>query len=216
MLALPLPESASAGTVLCLGAHCDDVEIGCGGALMALADRHPGLRFVWQVFSGDAARAAETRGAARRLLGERVEVRVASFRGSYFPAEWAAIKDLVEALRVQISPAVVFTHRLEDRHQDHRVVAELTWNAFRDHLVLEYEIAKYEGDLGHPNLFVPVSRALAARKLETLRECFVSQHRRSWFSDDTFHAQLRLRGIECNAPEGLAEAFHARKLRLCL
>ncbi len=214
MLSLPLPESAHASTVLCIGAHCDDVEIGCAGALLTLAQRYPAMRFAWRVFSGDPVRAAETHRAATQLLGDRVDVRVHGFRGSYFPAEWAGIKEAVEAIKAELSPALVFTHQLADRHQDHRVLAELTWNSFRDHLVLEYEIPKFEGDLGQPNVFFPVDAAVAQRKVDTIVQCFESQRQRSWFSEETFRAHLRLRGIECNARDGMAEAFHARKLRI--
>ena len=134
-----------------------------------------------------------------------------AFRESYFPWEGAEIKERFEALKAEFEPDLILSHRLEDRHQDHRLVAELTWNTFRDHLVLEYEIPKYEGDLGHPSCYVPVERADAGRKVELLLEHFASQRKRAWFTEETFWGLLRLRGIECNAPEGYAEAFHARK-----
>lgn len=200
--------------VLCLGAHCDDIEIGCGGTLAELARRFPGARFRWVVLSGDDVREPETRRAAARLLGERAEVEVARFRGSYFPFCGGEIKDYFEALKGRVDPDLILTHRLEDRHQDHRLVAELTWNSFRHHAVLEYEIPKYEGDLGQPNLFVPLPRDTADLKVATLSECFPSQRGRSWFTGDLFLAHMRLRGIECGAASGFAEAFHARKLVL--
>jgi LmbE family N-acetylglucosaminyl deacetylase len=141
---------------------------------------------------------------------------VRRFRGSYFPAEYAALKDAVEGLKQAPEPDLILTHRLEDRHQDHRVVAELTWNAFRRHTILEYEIPKYEGDLGQPNLYLPLSEAAADSKVGMLMDCFSSQRNRSWFTADLFRAHLRLRGMECNSPTGLAEAFHGRKLTLSM
>jgi len=210
------PELAANGTVLCLGAHCDDIEIGCGGALVELRERHPHLRFVWVVFSGDTLRERETRAAAAALLGEgaHLSVEVQHFRGSYFPYCGADIKDAFEAVRQRVSPDLVFTHYLADRHQDHRVVAELTWNTFRSHAILEYEIAKYEGDLAHPGLYCPLSTASVDRKVTTLLQCFASQRNHQWFDADLFRGHLRLRGVECNSPTGYAEAFHARKLVL--
>jgi LmbE family N-acetylglucosaminyl deacetylase len=201
--------------VLCLGAHCDDVEIGCGGTLAELGKRLPGARFQWLVLSADDLREAETRDAAARIHGAAAcEVEVARFRGSYFPAHIAELKDRFEALKARVSPDLIFTHRLEDRHQDHRTVAELTWNTFRSHTILEYEIPKYEGDLGQPNLYVPLPRAAVDEKIEMLMKCFPSQRQRSWFSEDLFRGHLRLRGVECNAPSGFAEALYARKLVL--
>ena len=201
-------------TILCIGAHCDDIEIGCGGALLHWAAQYPRARFVWAIFASEDGRDAESRAAAQRLLGAaRVEVRFFGFRASYFPAQLAEIKDAFETLKA-IRPTLLLTHRLEDRHQDHRLLAELTWNTFRSHAVLEYEIPKYEGDLGHPNVFVPLETSVLDRKVDALLECFPSQHKRRWFTEDTFRAMARLRGIECDSPTGFAEAFHARKLCL--
>ncbi len=201
-------------TVLCLGAHCDDIEIGCGGTLIELRRRHPGARFIWSVFSGDSVRQAETRAAAASLLGagEHVTVEVHDFRMSYFPYVGAAIKDAFESLRARVDPHLVLTHYLADRHQDHRTIAELTWNTFRRHAILEYEVPKYEGDLGHPGLYCPLPAETAERKVAVLLECFRSQHERQWFDPELFRGHMRLRGIECNSPSRYAEAFHARKL----
>ncbi len=212
MLPLSLPGREPL-KVLCLGAHCDDIEIGCAGTLMTLQERHPGSSFDWVVFTREGGRDAETRQAAARIHGSAAtaKVEVLDFRMSYLPFEGAKVKDHFESVKKRVDPSLIFTHRLEDRHQDHRLVAELTWNTFRNHLVLEYEIPKYEGDLGHPNLYVPLDESIAARKLDMLVTCFPSQRTRAWFSRETFEAQLRLRGIECNAPSGRAEAFHARK-----
>ena len=211
MLSLSLPVGKPL-EVLCLGAHCDDIEIGCAGTLMSLQERHPGSRFHWVVFTQEAGRERETRDAAAKIHGKAVEIEVHDFRMSYLPFEGAKVKDLFEDVKRRARPDLVFTHRLEDRHQDHRLVAELTWNSFRDHLVLEYEIPKYEGDLGHPNLFVPLDSAVVARKLEVLSTCFPSQAKRPWFRREVFQGLLALRGIECNAPSGSAEGFYARKL----
>lgn len=211
------PDFNPQGTVLCLGAHCDDIEIGCGGTLMELQKRYPGLHFEWLVFSGDAVREAETRAAAVQLLGEpgdAFSLEVHRFRCSYFPAFSAKIKDTFEKIKASIEPDLIFTHFLHDRHQDHKVIAELTWNTFRNHAVLEYEIAKFEGDLAQPNVYVPLSGEILSRKLETLMSCFPSQQAHAWFDADLFKGVMRMRGVECNAPNRHAEAFHVRKLIL--
>jgi LmbE family N-acetylglucosaminyl deacetylase len=212
----PLRLAADGQEVLCLGAHCDDIEIGCGGTLIELMRAYPALRVRWIVFSANDVREAETRDAARRVAGSRISIEVCNFRNGYFPYVGAAIKDYFEALKSRVRPDLIFTHWLSDRHQDHRTIAELTWNSFRDHWILEYEIAKYEGDLGHPNLFVPLGEDAARRKVSMLRDSFVSQHEKQWFSDETFWAMLRLRGVECNAPSGYAEGFHASKSTLAI
>jgi LmbE family N-acetylglucosaminyl deacetylase len=218
MLGLTLAREPGAPLrILALGAHADDIEIGCGGTLLRLVAEHPGLSVDWVVLSGLGERAGEAADSAAAFLDGAGEtrVRVERFRDGFFPYTGSAVKELFEELKTRVAPPdVVFTHRLEDRHQDHRLVAELTWNTFRDHLILEYEIPKYEGDLGHPNLFVPLAPEHGERKVELLRKCFPSQAGRAWFSDDTFWAMLRLRGVECNAPGRYAEAFQARKLVL--
>lgn len=209
------PDLPPDGTILCLGAHCDDIEIGCGGTLIELRARHARLRFVWVVFSADAVRESETRAAAAALLAPAdVTVTVHRFRTSYFPYCGADIKDAFEALSSRVAPDLVMTHYLADRHQDHRVVAELTWNTFRSHTILEYEIPKYDGDLAQPGLYCPLSSSATDLKVATLLECFPSQRHRQWFDADLFRGHLRLRGAECNSPTGHAEAFHARKLVL--
>ena len=199
--------------VLLLGAHCDDIEIGCGGALLGLVRNYPGARFTWVTLGSDEPRAAETRAAADQFLAGAVEpiVRVETFRTSYFPHCAEALKDYFETLK-EVEPDLIFTHYRQDLHQDHRVVNELTWHTFRDHAILEYEIPKYDGDLGVPNVFIPLARADIERKCNILLDCFPSQRERRWFTRDTFQALARLRGIECNAPEGFAEAFHGRKI----
>jgi LmbE family N-acetylglucosaminyl deacetylase len=209
-----VPDSVRPLRVLLLGAHSDDIEIGCGGTLLTLVARHPGLAVHWVVFSAVGSRESEARRSAAAFLegvGEQ-DVRVCAFRDGFLPYEGAAVKEYFEKLKQEIAPHIVFTHRLEDRHQDHRIVSELTWNTFRDHLVLEYEIPKYEGDLGHPNLFVPLSADVWRRKVGLLMEYFGTQRSKRWFGEDLFTGLARLRGIEAGLSEGGAEAFYARKL----
>lgn len=208
------PDLPADGTVLCLGAHCDDIEIGCGGALVELQARMPGLKFVWVLFSGEDERERETRAAAQMLMGRNANltVTVHKFRGSYFPHQASEIKDVFEGLRRSVTPDLIFTHFLTDRHQDHRVLSELTWNTFRSHAVLEYEIPKYDGDLAYPGLFFPLSAKTVDHKIATLMECFASQRDHQWFDPELFRGLMRLRGVECNSPTRYAEAFHARKL----
>jgi LmbE family N-acetylglucosaminyl deacetylase len=200
--------------VLCIGAHCDDVEIGCGATLATLAATRPDIELTIAVFGSDDVRAAETRAALGSLLGAaRWRLEVGTFRESYFPAQWAEIKDRFATLR-DARPDLVLTHGRDDLHQDHRVLAELTWNAFRDHWILEYEIPKYDGDLGRPNLYVPLDPGAVKQKIDILLRCFASQASKPWFTAETFRGLMRLRGVECQAPGGYAEAFYARKLVL--
>lgn len=216
MIGLDIKRLRDISTVLCIGAHCDDIEIGCGGTLMRWSREHPDARFVWAVFAGEPAREAESRAAAGQLLKSAscFELKFYDFRPSYFPCQQESIKDAFEQLKLAVRPDVIFTHKLEDRHQDHALLANLTWNTFRSHLILEYEIPKYDGDLGRPNLFVRLNDDDVTKKIEVLMESFPSQHSRTWFTPETFRGLARLRGVECAAPGGFAEAFHARKLWL--
>lgn len=211
---LNLPQSTEPLRVLCVGAHSDDIEIGCGGTLSQLARRTPQPEFRWVVWSAPGARADEAARGARKFLGSASKgaVRLHEFRDGYFPAHFDAIKDAFENLAREFRPDVVFTHTRHDRHQDHRVVSDLTWNTFRKHLILEYEIPKWDGDLGQPNVYVPLSGNVARRKSKALVDVFGTQRGKDWFSEETFLGLLRLRGIECRAGEGYAEAFHARKV----
>jgi LmbE family N-acetylglucosaminyl deacetylase len=215
---LTLGSSISPGIsrILCLGAHSDDIEIGCGGTVMKLIDANPELHVDWVVFSSDQARAAEAEASARSLLrrARSATVRVEEFRESYFPYIGSAIKEYFDELGAALSPDVVFTHSGADLHQDHRLLSELAWNTFRGHLILEYEIPKYDGDLGRPNVFVHLDQAVSARKLDHLMQAFPSQREKHWFSRETFLSTLRLRGIESGSPDGHAEAFYCRKLVL--
>ncbi len=213
MLPLTLPAARRAPlTVLCLGAHADDIEIGCGGTILTLLEQRPSVVVHWVVMSGAGGRAGEARRSARRVLrgARRSEVRVESFRDGFLPYEGTAVKEVFEQLK-SIEPDLIFTHFRHDLHQDHRLVCELTWNTFRDHTVLEYEIPKYDGDLAHPNVYVPLSTRIRRRKIRLLMSAFPSQARKRWYSPETFDGLMRIRGIECAAPDGYAEAFHGRK-----
>ena len=216
MLDLSCGGAAKIDSALFLGAHSDDIEIGCGGTIQRLVAAHPRARIHWVTLSSDAVRAEETRRAAAKLLSgaKNTDVRTEGFANSFFPYRGAEIKAYFERLKQEVNPDVIFTHYRHDLHQDHRVVNELTWNTFRNHLVLEYEIPKFDGDLGVPNAFSSLTRAQLDRKIDVLLDCFESQRAKSWFTRDTFHAIARLRGIECNAPEGFAEAFYIRKAAL--
>jgi len=199
--------------VLCLGAHSDDIEIGCGGALLELVAANPGVRVVWVVFSANQQREAEARLAAQRFLrgAGPCSVVIRKQRDGFFPTEMAEIKEFFEELKRTCAPDIIFTHYRDDRHQDHRTVSDLTWNTFRNHFILEYEIPKYDGDLGTPNVFVPVGRQAARRKVNNLCTIFKSQLGQHWFTSDLFFGLMRLRGIECSAESGYAEGFHGRK-----
>lgn len=216
MLDLLLPPSADGPAhVLCLGAHCDDIEIGCGATLLEWTRSRP-LRITWAVLSSGGERGEETRRAARRLLAgaASAEVEVFDHRDGFLPYHGAAVKDEFEALKSRLRPDLVLTHYRHDLHQDHRLVSELTYNTFRRHLVLEYEIPKIDGDLGNPNLYVEVSRESAAEKIDTLLQCYATQRPKDWFDEELFLALLRLRGMEAQSASGLAEAFHLRRARL--
>lgn len=200
--------------LLCIGAHSDDLEIGCGGTVLTWLANMPAIEVTWVILSAGGARASEARGSARALLRRAVaqEVVIADFRDGFLPAQYADVKSFFEDLKKKVDPDVVLTHWLQDRHQDHRFAAELTWNTWRNHLVLEYEIAKYEGDLGQPNAYMPIPASLARRKVGHLGRYFSSQRSKDWFVADNFLALMRIRGMECRAASGFAEAFHARKL----
>ena len=198
--------------VLCLGAHSDDIEIGCGGTIRKLTRENPGLAVWWVVFTADGKHQAEAKSSARAFLRDagKSQVVIKQFRNGYFPFEGAAIKNFFESLKSRVKPDLVFTHFRNDRHQDHRLVSDLTWNTFRNHLILEYEIPKYDGDFSSPNLFVQLDQQLAKEKADNLCRYFTTQADKHWFGGDTFLALMRLRGMECCAE--YAEAFYARKI----
>ena len=200
--------------ILCLGAHCDDIEIGCGGTVLRLVKEVPNARFHWVVLSSNDVRSTEAQGSAEHFLAGKQDIRIERFRESYFPWTGAEIKDYFEGLKADMDPDLILTHHRDDRHQDHRLVAELTWNTWRNNLILEYEIPKYDGDLGSPNVFVVLDDATARRKVDGIVDHFPSQRRRAWFDADTFRALLRLRGMEANAPSRFAEGFYGSKVVL--
>ena len=213
MLTLGPAGSAPLRRLLVIGAHSDDIEIGCGGTLLRLIAETPGLEVRWVVLSAHGERIAEARRSAEAFLQpvERREIILRSFRDGFFPYEGAQVKELFESLKAGFAPDLVLTHYRGDLHQDHRLVSELTWNTYRDHLILEFEIPKYDGDLGQPNLFVRLDEATCRQKVANLLEHFPSQRSKRWFTDDLFLSLLRLRGMECNAPSRYAEAFYCRK-----
>jgi LmbE family N-acetylglucosaminyl deacetylase len=202
--------------ILCLGAHCDDIEIGCGGLISQVARSYPRAIIDCVVFSSNDLRRRETKAAISQLLGGHMpnSLQIADFRNSYFPSQFAAIKDYFEDVKRDKHPDLVLTHYRDDRHQDHSVISDLTWNTFRNHAILEYEIPKFDGDIGNPNTYIPLEKSVVEEKIRCLMDCFPSQAARDWFSDETFRALMRIRGIECNSESGYAEAFFGRKLRL--
>ncbi len=214
MLNFSLGQPADAAyRVLCLGAHSDDIEIGCGGSILTLLERYDNVIVRWVVFSSNEVRAAEARVSADAFLARAREkqVVVKSYRDGFFPFLGAQIKDDFEAIKREFNPDLVLTHFRDDRHQDHRLISDLTWNTFRNHLVLEYEIPKYDGDLGCPNFFVPLEESVCSRKTRILIESFRSQGQKQWFDEQTFLAILRLRGMEANSQTRFAEAYYCRK-----
>jgi LmbE family N-acetylglucosaminyl deacetylase len=214
MLKLNLPrEGTDPFVILCLGAHSDDIEIGCGGALLQFKKIHPRLRFHWVVFSASGVRREEAAKAAELFTADcEKEIVLKEFRDGFLPYSGGEVKDFFEEVKVRVNPDLILTHWQGDAHQDHRLVSELTWNTFRDHLILEYEIPKYDGDTGRPNVFVPLEAPLCEQKVNYLFEAFRSQREKPWFARETFLGLMRIRGMESNSPSGYAEAFHARKV----
>ena len=214
MKALQLATAGERLSVLCLGAHSDDIEIGAGATLLSLIERGVLLDVHWCVLSGAGEREKEARGSAADFLKgvTKAEVEVMSFRDGFFPEHGESIKSWFEALKSRVTPDVIFTHYRDDAHQDHRQVCRLTWNTFRDHCILEYEIPKWDGDMGQPNVYMPISAETLERKIELLSAHFGSQRSKQWFDSEIFLGLARLRGMECRAPERYAEAFFARKL----
>lgn len=202
--------------VLCIGAHCDDIEIGCGGTVLALQRLYPDCRIHWLVSSSVPQRREEALAAADSLVrpASRGRTHIGNLPDGLLPAHFAEVKREFERMRREVEPDVIFTHHGQDRHQDHALLSQVTWQTFRDHMIWEYEIPKYDGDLVTPNLYVALAEDLAARKVEVLMQCFPSQAGKSWFRADNLRAVMRLRGLEARAASGFAEGFHCRKLVL--
>lgn len=216
MLPLTLGDVVHPRRILCLGAHSDDIEIGCGGTILALLEGDPPPEVRWVVCSADGGREREARASAEGFLRTAVASRIIieHFRDGYFPFEGARLKEFFETTAREFEPDLIFTHHRGDRHQDHRLVSDLTWQTFRNHLILEYEVPKYDGDLGRPNCYVPVSASQRRQKIRHLLETFESQREKQWFTEEAFSGLMRIRGVECSSPSGYAEAFHAYKLVL--
>ena len=200
--------------VLCIGAHSDDIEIGCGGTILRLLEENPDTEVCWVVLGATGQRLQEAMESANQFLlhASKKRIIIKEFRDGYFPYLGAAIKDFFEELKETYSPDLVLTHYRGDLHQDHKMVSELTWNTFRNHLILEYEIIKYDGDLGSPNFFVYLTEEFAKNKVKNILQCFKSQKNKNWFTEDAFYSILRLRGLESNAPNRYAESYYCRKM----
>jgi LmbE family N-acetylglucosaminyl deacetylase len=215
MLKLQIPKADQGPLkVLFLGAHSDDIEIGCGGTVLRLIQESPEINVTWVVFSALGERGNEAKKSAEEFLHDvnHKQIMVHKFQDGYFPYKGAEIKDIFESLKRDLVPDLIFTHYRNDLHQDHRLLCELTWNTWRDHLILEYEIPKYDGDLGSPNFFVTLDNSLREKKVELLMRFFQTQANKHWFSPETFNAIMQLRGVECKSSKGYAEGFYVRKI----
>jgi LmbE family N-acetylglucosaminyl deacetylase len=218
VLRFPLAEAPRLRSVLALGSHSDDIEIGCGATLLALTRTRPEIEVTWVVLGAEGEREYEARASAEAFMGAatRSEVIVHRFRDGFFPYVGGDVKDVFEDLKRRLEPDLILTHARHDLHQDHRLVCELTWNTWRDHLILEYEIPKYDGDLGTPNVFVPISEEVARKKVRLVLDTFESQLAKHWFDEQLFLGLMRVRGMEGRSPSGYAEAFTCRKLSLLI
>ncbi len=206
--------ASSSRSLLCLGAHCDDIEIGCGGTVMKLISECGDLSIDWVVMSSNPQREEEAvRSASDFMAGAlKRSIHVERFNDGFFPFRGGEIKDYFERLKGKTNPDIIFTHYRNDLHQDHRLVSELTWNTFRDHLILEYEIPKYDGDVGSPNFYVHLDEAICRRKVESISRHFRTQKGKHWFDEDVFMSLLRIRGVESNSVSRYAEGFYCRKM----
>jgi LmbE family N-acetylglucosaminyl deacetylase len=202
--------------ILCIGAHSDDIEIGCGGTILQLLAGAKQLEIYWVVLCSNDQRAKEAQRSANTFLKgvKKKTIVVKSFRDGFLPYIGGGVKEFFEELKKSYSPDLIFTHFRNDLHQDHRLTSELTWNTFRNHLILEYEIPKYDADLQHPNFFVPLSDAVRRKKVRHLMDHFATQRNKHWFTEDLFNGLMRLRGMESVSPTLHAEGFHCRKIVL--
>jgi LmbE family N-acetylglucosaminyl deacetylase len=217
MLAVPFPfPHRNVPRILCLGAHCDDIPIGCGGTLLHLADQCPKMEVTWVVMSSTEIRESEEQAAAKVFIGNASAntVVIKRWRDGFLPDVWKDVKEFFEELKQEVEPDLIFTHYRDDRHQDHRLVNELTWNTFRNHFILEYEIPKYDGDFGSPNVFVPLSDSTCRKKARGIIDCYPSQKGKQWFDEEIFVSLARLRGMEAGRESPFAEGFYSRKLLL--
>jgi LmbE family N-acetylglucosaminyl deacetylase len=213
MINLKLNKSGEPVTILAMGAHCDDIEIGCGGTILSIINDNPHVNIVWVVFSSTVKRKVEaTKGASLYCKNaEAFDLKIMDFKDGFLPYHGEDLKNTFECLKGEIHPDIIFTHYRHDLHQDHRLVSELTWNTFRNHLILEYEIPKWDGDIGSPNTFVHLDQAMGLKKIKYLQQIYNSQKNKAWFTDDLFWSLMRIRGMESNSPSSIAEAFYSRK-----
>jgi len=199
--------------ILCIGAHCDDIEIGCSGTVLRLLDAHPDIHITWLILTGNADRQAEAKASAINLIGaDRVELVFHGFRDGYLPYIGETVKEAFEEIKSRTDPHLILCHWEGDRHQDHRFISELTASTFRKNLILEYEIPKYDGDMGRPNVFVPITEDILKKKISNLMRCYPSQVDKNWFDAETFTSLHRLRGVECGSDSRYAEGFYCRKM----
>ena len=213
MRALGFNNGGASLNVLALGAHCDDIEIGCGGTLLSIFNSNPDVHVTWVVFTSNEQRKEEATNGANLFAqkASKLDIKIFDFKDGFLPYHGEEVKESFEALKKTVNPDLVFTHYRHDLHQDHRLVSELTWNTFRNHLIFEYEIPKWDGDLGAPNSFVHLDEATVSKKIQYLQQVYNSQQSKSWFADDLFRSLMRIRGMESNSPSHLAEAFYSRK-----
>lgn len=212
---ISLPFASKAPLVLCIGAHSDDIEIGCAGTLLQWRESYPNMQVCWVVMSTNEIRAEEAEKSAQALMGDKLShLILGGFKDGHFPAQFSELKVFLTSIRQKFDASIVLTHRLDDRHQDHRLISEIAWQTWRDQLILEYEIPKYEGDLGQPNVYIPLASEHASNKLQHLMTYFSSQRSKSWFRETVFSGLMSMRGMECRSASGLAEAFHSRKMVL--
>jgi LmbE family N-acetylglucosaminyl deacetylase len=216
MLKITFSRSEKLHKILCLGAHSDDIEIGCGGAILRILEEYENIEVIWIVFSANHERRKEAEQSALDFLAKAMQkdIRIEGFRDGFFPYIGGQIKEYFEKLKQQVDPDLIFAPCREDLHQDHRTISELTWNTFRNHFILEYEIIKYDGDLGRPNFYISLDEEICLKKIDIILKNFKTQMNRNWFTKDAFKSIMRIRGIETNSTVNFAEAFYGRKICL--